>query len=127
MKEKNLLQISNIMFKDRSKWSSVTDEEKSAFFFIFNRFFSKRYPELSQKLNLKSCDPVMGMNLWFNFMSNKSYPQWFWSKSEKKIKESEDEYDYKKYDLTIAEWELLKLYYSEEVQEELKWIKQLQK
>ena len=79
--KKNLLQISNIMFKDRSKWSEVTDEEKGDFLFIFNRFFSKRYPEFSQLLNISGTNPVVGMDLWFNFMKDKPYPQWFWSKS----------------------------------------------
>jgi hypothetical protein len=53
---KNLLEVSNIMFKDKSNWIKVTDEEKSAYFFIFNRYFSKKYPDFSQLLNSKEID-----------------------------------------------------------------------
>ena len=81
---KNLLEVTNIMFKDRKDLNKVTDDEKSAYFFIINRYFSKRYPHLAQTLNLKETDKSIGMDLIFNFMMNQPYPKWLWSKSEKK-------------------------------------------
>jgi hypothetical protein len=122
--KKNLLQISNIMFKDRSKWSEVTDEEKGDFLFIFNRFFSKRYPEFSQLLNISGTNPVVGMDLWFNFMKDKPYPQWFWSKSAQNEK---SEKIWEKLGLNEEEYKIIERFYSDELEEELKWTKELQK
>lgn len=122
--KKNLLQISNIMFKDRSKWSEVTDEEKSNFFFIFNKYFSKRYPDLAQLLNVSGTNPSVGMDLWFNFMKGKPYPQWFWSKSAQSEK---SENIWEKLGLTEEEFKLIEKFYPEELEEELKWLKDLQK
>ena len=38
----NLLEITNIMFKDREKWSTVTAQDKIKNSFIINRFFAKK-------------------------------------------------------------------------------------
>jgi hypothetical protein len=122
--KKNLLQISNIMFKDRSRWSEVTDEEKSDLFFIFNRYFSKRYPEFAQLLNIAGTNPVVGMDLWFNFMKGKPYPQWFWSKSSQAEK---SEKIWEKLNLSEEEFGIIQKFYPEELEDELKWLKELQK
>jgi hypothetical protein len=122
--KKNLLQISNIIFKDRSKWSEVTDEEKADFFFIFNRYFSKRYPNLAQLINLTGTSPVIGMNLWFNFMKDKPYPQWFWSKSNSTEK---SEKNWEKLGIREDEYQIIEKFYSDELESELKWLKESQK
>lgn len=129
---KNLLEVTNIMFKDRKDWKKVTDEEKSAYFFIINRYFSKRYPHLAQKLNLKEIDKSLGMDLIFNFMVNHPYPKWLWSKSEKKIeKNSITEKDelklLERWNIKNEELELLIRYYPEEIKEELDYINQSEK
>lgn len=79
-----LIDVANAMFKKRSDWKNISDFDKERFAFIFNRYFSKRYTEYSHFLNFKNMDKVELLNLWFAFMSDKSYPDWFWSKSEKK-------------------------------------------
>lgn len=122
--KKNLLQISNIMFKDRQKWSEVTDEEKGDFLFIFSRLFSKRYPELAQFINTTGTNPVVGMDLWFHFMKGKPYPQWFWSKSAQSEK---SEKTWEKLGLREDEFEIIEKFYPEELEAELKWLKDLQK
>ena len=124
---KNLLEVSNIMFKDKSNWGKVTDEEKSAYFFIFNRYFSKKYPDFSQVLNSKEIDKSLGMDLWFNFMKDKPYPQWFWSKSEKKsdkgeISEKHINKILETYDLKRDEFDFILKYYPEEIKEEIQYI-----
>lgn len=78
----NLKLVADAMFYKKNEWVNIPDEEKEACFFIFNRYFSKKYINQSQLLNLKSIDKVSSMNIWFNFMKNKPYPKWFWSKSE---------------------------------------------
>ena len=85
----NLLEISKVFFSGHHNWNLVTDEQKNTYFFIFNRYFSKKYPHLSQLLNDKTIDKSIGMDLWYNFMKSKPYPQWFWSKS-KKISDTDD-------------------------------------
>lgn len=85
----NLLEISKVFFTNRHNWHLVTDEQKSTYFFIFNRYISKRYPQISQLLNDKMIDKSIGMDLLFYFMKDKPYPKWFWSKS-KKLVDDED-------------------------------------
>lgn len=129
---KNLLEVTNLMFKDRNDWNKVTDDEKSAYFFIINRYFSKKYPYLAQTLNLKETDKTIGMDLIFNFMINQPYPKWLWSKSEKKVeKNSITEKDelklLERWNIKNEELELLVRYYPEEIKEELDYINQSEK
>lgn len=79
----------------KGSWEKITVEEKEKNFFIFNRYFSKRYPEQAQLLNLKNIDKVVGMELWYQFMKTEPYPDWFWSKSEKSDKQVLAPKDYK--------------------------------
>jgi len=79
----------------RGSWDKITVEEKEKNFFIFNRYFSKMYPEQAQLLNLKNIDKVVGMELWYQFMKTEPYPDWFWSKSEKSDKPILASKDYK--------------------------------
>lgn len=89
-----LIDVFNAMIK-RGNWETITVEEKEKNFFIFNRYFSKRYPEQAQLLNLKNIDKVVGMELWYQFMKNEPYPSYFWSKSEKSDKPILAPKDYK--------------------------------
>lgn len=126
--ENNLLAISNVIFKDKDKWKYVTDNQKEEFFFIFNRFFCKKYPSRSQLLNNKTIDKVTAFNLWFYFNIDKPYPKWFWSKSTKSKISDIDEKDF---DLLMKKLNLNKPddlnyilnNYSELIEEELKFYK----
>jgi len=129
--DNHILGISKVMFQNKKDWIYVTDKQKIEFFFIFNRFFSKMYPDKSQLLNNKNVDMCVGMDLWFHFMSNKTYPNWFWSKS---IKSKEDEYpikDYKilKSHLRINDFDLKYLIdrHPDFIKEELTYFKKLEK
>lgn len=126
----NILAISNCIFRNPENWIYVDDSLKKKWFFIFNRYFSKKYPEYAQFLNDKLQDEISGMNLIHAFLSRKPYPKWFWSKSEKKEKkilfnEKEIVSLQQKYEFVDAEIELLIIYHSEEIKEELKYIKNL--
>ena len=76
-----LVRVSDALFKNRSKWSRLSDEDKELAFFIFNRYFSKTYPEKSYLLNSKSVDKKSAMDAWFHFMKGEKYPYNFWKKS----------------------------------------------
>ncbi len=91
----NLKLVADAIFTNKVNWCDIPDEEKESCFFVFNRYFAKKYPEKSQLLNLKTIDKITAMNLWFNFMKGKPYPNWFWSKSEGKEKSEIPDKDYK--------------------------------
>ncbi len=127
--ESNVLEISKAMFTNKQNWKYVTDEQKEQFFFIFNRYFSKKYPHLSQLINLKNIDKSIGMELWFNFMKDKPYPQWFWSKTKKTTKVSDDseiiDEIIKINGLSKQEIEFISNNYADELEEEINYIKQI--
>jgi len=133
MIENNILAISNEMFKNKADWTKVTKDQKEQFFFIFNRYFSKMYPTKAQQLNNKLIDKSTGMDLWFEFMKTKPYPQWFWGKksSDSKSKEefSDKEIDLlsKSFDLKNEEIDFLIKHHKDEIIEELKYLKSLNK
>lgn len=132
MIENNILSISNTLFKDRKEYSKVTDSQKEQFFFIFNRYFSKKHLGKSFMLNDKTLNKSIGMDLWFEYFKNKPYPQWFWSKSSKKQGDeslTDKDLNILKEHLDIGEQELnflLKHHY-DEIIEELQYLKKLTK
>jgi hypothetical protein len=126
----NLLAITNTIFNNKSDWKWVTDEQKEYYFFIINRMMSKKYPTKAQLFNIKNIDKVSSMNLWYQFMLDKPYPKWFWSKS-KKENSSISEKDFK---LLISKLKIkdLDLHYLIEnhfdfIKEELNYYKSLEK
>lgn len=130
--ENNLLSLSKIVFQNRDKWKYVTDKMKIDHFFIFNRYLSKKYPEFSQLLNQKNIDKVVGMDLIFHFMKGKSYPNWFWSKSQKSKEKSiysdkEIEMLIFKLDIKREELEQLIKFYPDMIKEEIKYYKDIEK
>ena len=132
MIENNILAISNVMFRNKEDWSKVSDDQKDQFFFIFNRYFSKKYPIESQLLNSKSIDKTIGMDLWFHFMKSKPYPKWFWSKStEKSEKEEFNEKELlmlRQYlDIKSEELDFLIKHHKDEIIEELEYLKKSNK
>jgi hypothetical protein len=132
MIDNNILAISNVMFRDKKDWSKVSDEQKDQFFFIFNRYFSKRYPMESQFLNDKNIDKSIAMDLWFEFMKTQPYPKWFWSKSTEKSEKGEfNEKELsmlRQYlDIKSEELDFLIKHHKDEVIEELEYLKKSNK
>lgn len=125
-----IIDIANAMFRNRKDWPSITDEDKEKFFFIFNRYFSKKYLEQAYLLNLKSTNKSESMDLWFHFMKDKPYPNWFWSKSSKE-KSDISEKDYKllllKLNIKESDLDYLINKFPDFIKEELKYYKQLDK
>lgn len=125
-----LIDVANAMFKNKKDWVNITDEDKEKFFFIFNRYFTKMYPEKSQLLNLKNIDKVSSMDLWYYYMLNKPYPRWFWSKSEKQkpvIPDKDFKLLIRKLNLKDLDVEYLIENHFDFISEELKYFKELEK
>ena len=123
--------VGNAMFYKKGDWVNVPDEEKESCFFIFNRYFAKKYPEMSQLLNLKTINKVTAMNLWYQFMLDKPYPNWFWSKSDKTEKSVISDKDYKlllqKLKIKDLDLDYLIMKHFEFIKEELKYYKSIEK
>lgn len=123
--------VANAMFYKKNEWLNIPDEEKESCFFIFNRYFSKRYPVEAQLFNIKTIDKISSMNLWYNFMLNKPYPKWFWGKTEKIEKSEIGDKDYKlllKYlKLKDIDLDYLIKNYIDLIQDELKYYKKIEK
>jgi len=125
-----LIDVANAMFKNKKDWVNITDEDKEKFFFIFNRYFTKMYPEKSQLLNLKNIDKVSSMDLWYHFMVKKPYPVWFWSKSKKEkpiIPDKDFKLLMRKLNLKDLDVEYLIDNHFDFISEELKYFKELEK
>lgn len=123
--------VGNAMFYKKREWVNVPDEEKESCFFIFNRYFAKKYPEMSQLLNLKTINKVTAMNLWYEFMLDKPYPNWFWSKSDKTEKSVIGDKDYKlllqKLKIKDLDLDYLIVNHFDFIKEELKYYKSIEK
>lgn len=127
----NLSEIANAMFRYRNKWSEISDKDKELNAFIFTRYFSKMYPETASKLNNKTSDKVVAMNLWYSFMNDKPYPGWFWkgptkSKTELSNKDFRLLMDRLKIDKE-GDLKMLMKWYPDMIQEELKYYKKKEK
>lgn len=126
-----LIEVANAMFKNKKDWDKILDEDKEKFFFIFNRYFSKKYPDKSKLLNDKLINKISAMDTWFLFMLDKPYPKWFWSKSDKKskadISESEINFLLEEYSIKPSDLELLMNYYPDIVKEEIKYYRDVRK
>lgn len=127
----NLKLVADAIFTNKVKWEDVPDEEKETTFFVFNRYFAKKYPHLSQLLNLKTIDKLTAMDLWYYYFRNKPYPQWLWSKSEKSEKSDISETDFKllqqKLKLKDIDLQYLIDNHLDVIKEELKYFKNLEK
>ena len=127
--EDNILAISKAIFNNSYDWQYVKDEQKDKFFFIFNRYMSKKYPEMSILLNHKGIDKIIGMDLIYNFLKDKPYPNWFWSKTPfKKVKDVEIEKSLKKefmkeYKLNDNDFNIIYHLYRDELMSEIKQYK----
>jgi len=128
--------VANAIFKFKNDWiynsngDKITDDDKETFYFIFNRYFSKTYPDKAQLLNYKNIDKVVAMDIWFHFMKSQPYPNNFWSKTTKVEKEiPEKEYKLLLKHLKIKDIDLDYLLdkHPDFIKEELTYLKKIEK
>jgi hypothetical protein len=127
----SLLDIFNCMFKNKKDWAYISDADKEYYFFIINRYLSKKYPEKAQLFNIKNINKVVALDLWYFYLLDKPYPKWFWSKSksntsEEKISKSQYISLLKHLRIKNVDLDYLLDNNMDFVNEELKYIKLLQ-
>lgn len=136
---KNLSDVIGLLIKDRSNYRYLTIKEKEDNFFIINRLLSKKFPIFANKLNLKSIDKSLALDMWYLELGNQikkgnidnGFFRWFWSKT-KKIKpntlsDKDNKYLLEKLRMNQEDLNFLLTYYEEDVKEELKYFKKLDK
>lgn len=134
----NLTHIIKYLFTERSKFQSLSESDKQTFGFITNRMLSKRYPDFAQKLNVRSGDLSMVINLWFFYIGkeiikdkSRDY-QWVWNikgskKNVSKVdKKTIDLIQRKHPELDISDIEYLSDWYSKDFKDEVKYYKKLE-
>lgn len=134
-----LKDVVNYLIKDRKNYKNLTNKEKDYNFFIINRFMSKKYPHIANKLNLKSMDKSMGLDIWFFEIGKEikegnidfSFFKWFWSKSpktkENDLSITDNKYLLSRLNLTQDDLNFLMRFYEEDVLDELSYLKKLDK
>ena len=82
-------------------------------------------------MQVKTINKVTAMNLWYQFMLDKPYPNWFWSKSDKTEKSVISDKDYKlllqKLKIKYLDLDYLIMNHFEFIKEELKYYKSIEK
>jgi hypothetical protein len=78
----DLKTITDIFYHSKRDWKDVSSEEKERFFFIFNRYMSRKYPLHAQQFNFKGIDKAIAFNVWFVFFRQTiRRPDWFWPRA----------------------------------------------
>jgi len=135
----NLKDVVNYLIKDRKNYKNLTDKEKGDCFFIINRLMSKEYPLFSNKLNIKSMDKSLGLDIWFFYIGEEikkgnidySFFKWFWSKSiitkENELTIKDNTYLLKRLNLSQDDLNFLLRFNKDDVIDEMKYLKKLDK
>lgn len=136
MAKVDFITLANIIFKDKSKYEYVSDEEKSDCFFILNRKCAIKYLKQAQFFNNKNIDRASAIDLWYNvfYKTTNGTPDWWWRTSQKakpKIKSEFTAADIKLikeyYDITDCDIKFLIKYYSEKMKLDIKRLKKFKK
>lgn len=128
----NLTHIMKCLFNERQNFRYLTESDKSKWGFIVNRMLSKKFPEYAQKLNVRSGDFGMVLNLWWIYLGTRkdnNYHSWIWVSGSKKSK-----IDKKTIDLVLGRFpfisiediEYLHEHHSDVFKEEVKYYKKLE-
>ncbi len=74
-------EIVNCIFINKNKYWEISDEDKEKNFFIINRKFSRKYPNIADLFNNKNIDKSLALDKWFYFFENQNkIPDWYWGK-----------------------------------------------
>ena len=133
-----LKKVVDSLIINRSSYRELTKDEKELNFFIINRYLSKKFPIFAQKMNIKSIDKSLALDIWFIHLGkeiksgkiNNSFFRWFWSKSKKKSNNLPPKDNYlllNKLKINQSDLDFLYEFHKEELLEELKYFRKLEK
>lgn len=111
----NLKYIIESLLVNRNEFSKIEHIDKEKFGFIVNRMLARYYPEFAQKINIRSGDFGMVLNMWWLYLKDKPKKYYnIWAKG----KMPKNEIDYYKdlindRDLSNNDILYLKFWYSE--------------
>lgn len=80
MAKVDFITLANIIFKDKDKYTFVSNEEKEDAFFKLNRKFAFKYLKQAQFFNNKIIDKATVIDLWYQifYKTTNGTPQWWW-------------------------------------------------
>jgi len=130
--EVNFKTIVDTVYVKKSQYTYLTNEDKEKFFFIFNRYMSKKYPIQAQFFNKPNIDKASAMDIWFQFLSKEiRVPFWFWrgktKKTTPKTKDWKILQEYYNGELSVDDILLLEEFDINAMKDELKRIKKINK
>lgn len=136
MAKVDFITLANIIFKDKTKYEYVSDEEKHDCFFILNKKFAIKYLKQAQFFNNKNIDRASAIDVWYHvfYKTTNGTPDWWWrTKQPPKIKTKSEftnvdiklikEY----YDITDSDINFLIKYFSEKLKLDIKRLKKFKK
>lgn len=105
MPKEDLSSVMKKIFIDRSEYKNISIKDKESFFFIINRYITKRYPNVSISLNMKNINKSLALDLLFLKVNKDNYYHtWIWDR--KKTKTAKGELSNSDISLLIKELEL---------------------
>lgn len=105
MSKEDLSSVIKKIFIDRSEYKNISIKDKENFFFIINRYITKKYPNVSVSLNMKNINKSIALDLLFlKVNTDYNYHKWIWDK--KKVKSAKNELSNSDISLLIKELEL---------------------
>ena len=134
MAKVDFITLANIIFKDKSKYKFVSDEEKETNFFMLNRKYAIKFLKQAQFFNNKNVNRASAMDIWYQvfYKTTNGTPQWWWkTKVEAKQKSEFINADIKLvksyYDITDSDIKFLIKFQSEKLKEDIKRLKKFNK
>jgi hypothetical protein len=118
--------IVDIIFNKKKDYYKILDSDKEKNFFIINRKFSRKYPEMANYFNNKNIDKSSALDKWYYFFINQhGIPAWYWGN--KKNKKNNDKINgyilIERENLTKNDLIFINKYYSSDLKNEIKKIK----
>ncbi len=130
MAKVDFITLANIIFKDKSKYKFVSDEEKETNFFMLNRKYAIKFLKQAQFFNNKNVNRASAMDIWYQvfYKTTNGTPQWWWkTKVEPKPKSEFINTDIKLvksyYDITDSDIKFLIKFHPEKLKEDIKRLK----
>lgn len=134
MAKVDFITLANIIFKDKSKYKFVSDEEKETNFFMLNRKYAIKYLKQAQFFNNKNVNRASAMDIWYQvfYKTTNGTPSWWWStKVEPKTKSEFVNSDIKlvksHYSISDSDIKFLIKFYPDKLKEDIKRLKKFNK